>query len=65
MRSIPASSSACGSPISSPSIDFTRVTRLAPAWRHSSTTMREASLAVAAQCTVAPDAMALRSNSTR
>ncbi len=64
-RSIPASASACGRPISSPSIDLTRVTRRAPASRQRSSTIRQASSAVAAQCTVAPEAMALRSNCSR
>ena len=64
-RSIPASARACGSPISSPSIDLARVTRLASAARQISMTIRQASSAVAAQCTLAPEASALRSNSSR
>ena len=64
-RSMPASSSAWGRPISSPSMDLTRVTRFAPASLHRRTTICEASSAVAAQYTLAPEAMALRSNSSR
>ena len=64
-RSTPASASACGRPISSPSIDLARVTRRAPASRQMATTIRQASSAVAAQCTLLPAAVAFFSNSSR
>ena len=54
MRSMPAASSASLMPISSPTIDLPLVTCRASALRHRSTTMRQASCALSAQCTVPP-----------
>ena len=54
-RSSPAASSACGRPISSPSMDFERVTRFAPAVLQIPVTIRQASPEVWAQCTLASD----------
>ena len=62
---MPASSSASFSPISWVAIDLTLTTSLSPVARTSSVTIRFASSASAAQCTVPPAAVTAASNCSR